>query len=69
MLLVPTGDLVNGETELAWLDAKVKETEAIKEFDYYDLSFPASSTKQKRSIIIKKKCTTLVGLQTSAIMC
>ena len=42
-----TGDLVNGEKELDWLNKKVKETEAIKEFDYYDLSFPASSPKTK----------------------
>jgi len=42
-----TGDLVNGEKELAWLNEKVKETEAIKEFDYYDLSFPASSKNSK----------------------
>ena len=42
-----TGDLVDGEKELAWLNKKVKETEAIKEFDYYDLSFPASSPDTK----------------------
>ena len=42
-----TGDLINGEKELAWLNQKVKETEAIEEFDYYDLSFPASSVKKK----------------------
>lgn len=42
-----TGDLVNGEKELAWLDQKVKETEAIREFDYNDLSFPPSSANTK----------------------
>ncbi|MFT5901343.1 MAG: hypothetical protein ACI9LA_000541 [Bacteroidia bacterium] len=42
-----TGDLVDGEKELAWLNKKVKKTEAIKEFDYYDLSFPASSPNTK----------------------
>lgn len=42
-----TGDLVNGENELAWLDGKVKETEAITEFNQRDLSFPASSTNTK----------------------
>lgn len=42
-----TGDLVNGEKELAWLDTKVKETEAIQEFNYNDLSFPASSSTTK----------------------
>ncbi|MCF8277491.1 MAG: M1 family metallopeptidase [Flavobacteriales bacterium] len=42
-----TGDLVNGESELAWLDEKVKETEAIAEFDYRDMSFPASASSTK----------------------
>ncbi|MCF8460411.1 MAG: M1 family metallopeptidase [Flavobacteriales bacterium] len=42
-----TGDLINGEKELAWLDAKVKETEAITEFNYRDLSFPPSSSIRK----------------------
>ncbi|MGK0384332.1 MAG: hypothetical protein ACJAVL_001069 [Bacteroidia bacterium] len=42
-----TGDLVNGEKELSWLNEKVKKTETIKEFDYYDLSFPASSKNSK----------------------
>lgn len=42
-----TGDLVNGENELAWLNQKVLKTEAIKEFDYEDMSFPASSSNTK----------------------
>ncbi len=42
-----TGDLVNGEKELAWLNAKVEVTKAISEFNYNDLSFPASSAKTK----------------------
>jgi hypothetical protein len=42
-----TGDLVNGEKELAWLHEKVKTTEAITEFNYSDLSFPASSSNTK----------------------
>ena len=42
-----TGDLVNGEKERAWLNQKVKETEAIQEFDYRDLSFPKSSPNTK----------------------
>lgn len=42
-----TGDLVNGEKEIAWLNQKVKETEAIKEFNLLDLSFPPSSKNTK----------------------
>ncbi|MFT5280521.1 MAG: hypothetical protein ACI9P8_002167, partial [Bacteroidia bacterium] len=42
-----TGDLVNGEKELGWLRNKVQATEAIQEFDYYDLSFPKSSSTTK----------------------
>ncbi len=43
-----TGDLVNGEKELAWLDRKVENTKAIIDsVDYYDLSFPASSSATK----------------------
>ncbi|MGB1317557.1 MAG: M1 family metallopeptidase, partial [Flavobacteriales bacterium] len=42
-----TGDLVDGENELNWLNQKVEKTKAIKEFDYYDLSFPESSAKTK----------------------
>ena len=43
-----TGDLVNGEKELAWLNQKVAETKAIIDsVDYYDLSLPASSPATK----------------------
>lgn len=42
-----TGDLVNGNEELEWLNQKVEETKAIDEFDYFDLSFPASSASTK----------------------
>jgi len=42
-----TGDLINGEKEIAWLEKKVKETEAIDVFDYNDLSFPVSSIETK----------------------
>jgi hypothetical protein len=41
-----TGDLVDGEKETAWLNEKVKETEAIKEFSQ-DLSYPASDKETK----------------------
>lgn len=37
-----TGDLVNGEKEIAWLNEKVILTEAIDSFDYNDMSFPTS---------------------------
>ncbi|MBL4586158.1 MAG: M1 family metallopeptidase, partial [Flavobacteriales bacterium] len=42
-----TGDFINGEKEINWLNSKVAETEKIKEFDYHDLSFPPSSTETK----------------------
>jgi hypothetical protein len=43
-----TGDLVDGEKELEWLNQKAKETEAIIDsVDYDDLSFPASSSSTK----------------------
>ena len=42
-----TGDLVNAEKELAWLDEKARATEAIQEFNYNDLSFPKSSSNTK----------------------
>lgn len=42
-----TGNLVNGEQELAWLDEKVQQTQAITEFDETDLSFPPSSSTNK----------------------
>lgn len=43
-----TGDLVDGENELAWLNQKVEETKAIIDsVDYNDLSFPPSSSTRK----------------------
>lgn len=41
-----TGDLVQGEGELQWLNEKVKETEALKEFPY-TMDFPASDKETK----------------------
>jgi hypothetical protein len=41
-----TGDLIDGEQELAWLNAKAMKTEKIKEFPS-DMSFPPSDTKKK----------------------
>jgi hypothetical protein len=46
-VLGATGDMVDGEKELEWLNQKVKETEAIKEFDSKNLAFPASDTEMK----------------------
>jgi hypothetical protein len=45
-VLNATGDLVDGEKELKWLDEKVKETEAINPFST-DMSFPKSSDTLK----------------------
>ncbi|MCF8258730.1 MAG: M1 family metallopeptidase [Flavobacteriales bacterium] len=42
-----TGDLVNGEQELQWLDEKVRKTEAIDTFNLRDLSFPSSEKEMK----------------------
>lgn len=43
-----TGDLVDGEKELAWLNRKVEETKAnIDAVDHRDMSFPASSASRK----------------------
>lgn len=44
-----TGDLVNGDLELAWLDKKALETsrKSADDFDVYDLSFPESSEYNK----------------------
>jgi len=42
-----TGDLVDGQNEINWLNSKVVETEKIKEFDTYDLSFPPTSSEKK----------------------
>ncbi|MFL5765451.1 MAG: M1 family metallopeptidase [Bacteroidia bacterium] len=46
-VLGATGDMVDGEKELAWLDENVKATEATKNFDSKDLSFPPSSSEMK----------------------
>lgn len=42
-----TGDLVDGEKEIAWLKEKAKITESIREFNKDDNSFPASSANLK----------------------
>ena len=41
-VLGATGDMVDGENELAWLNRKVEETNALKEFDKDDDAFPKS---------------------------
>ncbi|MES2591554.1 MAG: M1 family metallopeptidase [Bacteroidota bacterium] len=46
-VLGATGDMVDGEKELEWLNHKVKETEAITSYDSKDLAFPASDTETK----------------------
>ena len=46
-VLGATGDLVNGEKELEWLNQKAKETEAISSFDRGNMDFPASDTATK----------------------
>lgn len=46
-VLGATGDMVDGEKELEWLNQKVKETEAITYFDRNDLEFPASDPETK----------------------
>ena len=46
-VLGATGDMVDGEGELDWLNKKVAETEAIKSFDTKDLAFPASDAETK----------------------
>ena len=43
-----TGDLVDGEKEIAWLNQKAKETKMIIDtVDYRDMSFPPSSPTRK----------------------
>lgn len=42
-----TGDLVNGEAEIAWLEEKAKQTDAIESFDNADLEFPKSDLETK----------------------
>jgi hypothetical protein len=46
-VLGATGDMVDGEKELEWLDQKVKETEAIATYDSKDLAFPSSAAETK----------------------
>ncbi len=46
-VLGATGDMVDGEKELEWLNQKVKDTEAITSFDAKDLAFPVSDTETK----------------------
>jgi len=41
-----TGDLINGESELNWLDSLANHTATIEEFDT-DMSFPMSSSELK----------------------
>ncbi len=53
-VLGATGDMVDGDEELNWLNEKVKETEAIKTYDSKDLSFPESS-KETKTLRFKQK--------------
>ncbi|MGB3946863.1 MAG: M1 family metallopeptidase [Bacteroidia bacterium] len=46
-VLGATGDMVNGEKELEWLNEKVKATQAITSFNSKDLSFLLSDTETK----------------------
>nr|MDQ3047261.1 M1 family metallopeptidase [Bacteroidota bacterium] len=46
-VLGATGDMINAEEEMAWLDAKVSATKAITDFDSKDLTFPASDSLTK----------------------
>jgi hypothetical protein len=46
-VLGATGDLVNGEQELAWLNDKVHATEAIEYFNPTELDFPKSDSITK----------------------
>lgn len=42
-----TGDMVDGEKEIAWLEQNVKATEALKTFNKEDLAFPPSDAETK----------------------
>ena len=42
-----TGDLVNGEKEIRWLNIKAEQTLKIDTFDYNNMSFPKSSDTLK----------------------
>lgn len=46
-VLGATGDMVDGQKELDWLQAKVNETEAIEYFNPKDLDFPPSDIETK----------------------
>jgi hypothetical protein len=46
-VLGATGDLVDGEKELEWLEEKVRSTEAVKDFDEVDNGTPASDSRLK----------------------
>jgi hypothetical protein len=46
-VLGATGDLVDGEEELKWLEENVRATEAIERFDASDLAFPKSDSATK----------------------
>lgn len=46
-VLGATGDMIDAEKEVAWLNNKVKETEAIASFDSKDLAFPVSDSATK----------------------
>lgn len=46
-VLGATGDMVDGDKELQWLNEKVKETETITKFDATDMAFPLSDTAMK----------------------
>ena len=46
-VLGATGDIVNNQAEIDWLNDQVEKTKAIKEYDKKDDSFPASSTEMK----------------------
>jgi len=46
-VLGATGDMVDGEKELEWLEQNVKATEAMNSFNKEDLSFPPSDSETK----------------------
>lgn len=46
-ILGATGDLVDGEKEIEWLENNVKATEAMTTFDKDDLAFPPSDQETK----------------------
>jgi len=46
-VLGATGDMVDGEAELQWLNNKVEETKRINNFNSGDLSFPESDKETK----------------------